>query len=198
MTDVILDRYRQRADRFEALVAATPADRWGYQSPCDEWDARDVVSHITDMYHHVLGCAGSEPRPAPSVADDPLGAFRVARTDVEGLLTDSEMAARVVDTPTGPQRVADHVDGVPSADLVLHGWDLARTTGQDDAIDPEELAQLWPELEQLPDEMRIPDHFGPGVVVFGPEVAVPEDAPIQDRVLGAAGRDPRFVPHPRT
>ena len=39
--------------------------------------------------------------------------------------------------------------------------------------------------------MRIPDAFGPGIVVFGPEVPVPDDAPLQDRLLGLMGRDPR-------
>ncbi len=92
----------------------------------------------------------------------------------------------------GRMTVAEHVDGVVSTDLVLHGWDLARAAGLDDAIDPDELDRLWPGIEQIPDEMRIPDHFGPGVVVIGPEVDVPADAPLQDRLLGKLGRDPEW------
>ena len=37
---------------------------------------------------------------------------------------------------------------------------------------------------------RTPGAFGPGVVVFGPRVIVPDDAPMQDRLLGLLGRDP--------
>ena len=33
--------------------------------------------------------------------------------------------------------VAEHIDQVVSADLVLHGWDLARATGQDETMDPD-------------------------------------------------------------
>ena len=40
--------------------------------------------------------------------------------------------------------------------------------------------------------------FGPGIVVFGPIVEVSEDAPIQDQALGYLGRDPSFVPGPRS
>jgi hypothetical protein len=93
----------------------------------------------------------------------------------------------------GRMTLAEHVDGVVSTDLVLHGWDLARGAGLDDTIDPDELERFWPAMVDIPDEMRIPDHFGPGVVVFGPEVAVPDDAPVQDRLLGKIGRDPGWA-----
>ena len=114
----------------------------------------------------------------------PLGAFRAARADVEVLLADPALATTECDTPMGRMTLEQHIDGVVSEDMVLHGWDLARATGQDDTIDPVELERLWPGVQQIPAEMRIPGHFGPGIVVFGPEVEVPDDAPMQDRVLG--------------
>jgi hypothetical protein len=89
--------------------------------------------------------------------------------------------------------VAQHVDRVVSTDLVLHAWDLARAAGLDDTMDPVEVERLWPTIEHIPDEMRIPEHFGPGVVVFGPEVPVPATASTQDRLLGKIGRDPAWV-----
>ncbi len=61
--------------------------------------------------------------------------------------------------------------------MVLHGWGLARATGQDDTIDRDEVEPMWPEMQSIPDQMRIPGHFGPGIVVFGPAVAVPVDPP---------------------
>jgi uncharacterized protein (TIGR03086 family) len=190
LTDVT-ERYQRRADRFEALVADVHPPAWDYPSPCSEWRTRDVVGHIVDMHDVML--RPDQPSPRPSVEEDPLAAFRAARADVEATLADTATALGYRDTPMGRMTLAEHVDGVVSTDLVLHGWDLARAAGLDDTIDPDELARLWTGIEQIPDEMRIPDHFGPGVVVFGPEVPVPPDAPLQDRFLGKLGRDPNWV-----
>src|SRR5688572_14226262 len=127
---------------------------------------------------------------APTVDDDPLAAFRSARADVEALLDDPGLAATVITSPAGQMTAAEHVDQVVSEDMVLHGWDLARATGQDDTIDPAEVERMWPAAQQIPDMMRTPGAFGPGIVVYGPAVAVPSDAPLQDRLLGLLGRDP--------
>ncbi|MET0143943.1 MAG: TIGR03086 family metal-binding protein [Ilumatobacteraceae bacterium] len=187
----IADRYRRRADRFDATVAAVPADRWASPSPCAEWTARDVVGHVLEMHAAMLRPLGRGLSTAPALDDDPLGAFRSARADIEGALGDPAVASSECDTPMGRMTLAEHVDGVASEDLVIHGWDLARAAGLDDTMDPVELERMWPAVQSIPDEMRIPGHFGPGIVVFGPAVDVPDDAPLQHRVLALTGRDPR-------
>jgi uncharacterized protein (TIGR03086 family) len=190
----ITDRYRRRADRFDALVTAVAPSSWDAPSPCTEWRARDVVGHIVDMHDVMLRPTDRPSSPRPSIEDDPPAAYRAARADVEAILADPAVALTECDTPMGRMTVAEHVDGVVSVDLVLHGWDLARAAGLDDTIDPDELARLWPGIRDMPPEMRIPEHFGPGIVVFGPQVVVPDDAPLQDRLLGKLGRDPRWRP----
>jgi uncharacterized protein (TIGR03086 family) len=188
----IADRYRRHADAFEAKVAAVRSDQWANPSPCEKWDARDVVDHIVAMHGYMLRPIG---RSLPPGESDPLTDFRAARAVVEEVLADPELAGQEVDTPTGRMTMADQIDRVVSDDLVLHGWDLARATGQDEAMDPADVERLWASTSAIPPELmekyRTPDAFGPGVEVFGPEVAVPEDAPLQDRLLGLIGRDPR-------
>ena len=188
----IAQRYRRRADVFDATVAAVGTDDWGRPSPCAEWDARDVVRHVVDMHHVMLRPYGREAAAGPGVDDDPLAAFRAARSEVEAILDDRELATRRTESPAGTMAGADMVDQVASADLVIHRWDLARATGQDDAIDPEELERMWPAFQQIPDVMRVPGAFGPGITVFGPVVEVPADASLQDRALGLVGRDPAW------
>ncbi|SNR32387.1 TIGR03086 family metal-binding protein [Blastococcus mobilis] len=189
----IAERYRRRADAFEATVAAVGEEGWGRPSPCAEWDARDVVRHVVDMHSVMLRPYGRQPTPA-DVDADPLTAFRTARADVEAVLDDPDLAGQVTESPAGTMPGADMVDRVVSEDMVLHRWDLARATGQDDTIDPAELERMWPALQEIPDVMRVPGAFGPGVTVFGPVVEVPDDAPLQHRALGLLGRDPAWRP----
>jgi hypothetical protein len=40
------------------------------------------------------------------------------------------------------------------------------------------------------EQFRTPGAFGEGIEVFGPEVEVSVDAPLQDRLLGLIGRQP--------
>ena len=80
---------------------------------------------------------------------------------------------------------AELTAAVVADELVVHGWDLARGTGQPYRPDPVlvraalEFAERFADLEGGP---------------FGPSVAVPADAPPFDRLLGATGRDRNWTP----
>ena len=191
----LAERYRRRADAFEAKVEAVAPEQWADQSPCEKWSARDVVEHIVFMHGVMLRPVNKALPKAPTVAEDPLGAFQAARASVEAVLDEPELAGADCDTPAGRMTAADHIDQVVSDDLVLHGWDLARATGQDETMDPADMERLWASTSAIPAEVmvqyRTPGAFGPGIEVFGPEVKVPEDAPLQDRLLGFVGRNPR-------
>jgi hypothetical protein len=65
----------------------------------------------------------------------------------------------------------------------FRAFDIARWIGADTRL-PDDLVQgMW---EQLVPEIEAWRAMG----VYGPAVEVPEDAPLQDRLLGLAGRDP--------
>ena len=194
----IADRYRRRADAFERTIAAVGPEQWTNPSPCEKWDARDVVDHVVSMHGYMLRPLDRSLSPAPPVGDDPLAAFQAARADVEAVLEDPALSATACETPNGPMTVARQIDEVVSDDMPQHRWDLARATGQDDTIDPEDLERLWSITTSIPPELmeryRTPGAFGPGIEVFGPEVGVTPDAPLQHRLLGLIGRDPNWAP----
>ncbi len=179
----IADRYRKLADAFEAKVAAVSPDDWSNQSPCTEWTARDVVGHVVDVHGMMLKPLDRTLRSGPSVEQDPLGAFRSARADVEEVLADPHLAGTEYDGQLGRTKVESSIDQFLGFDLVVHGWDLARATGQDETIDPEEMATISKAFAGMGDTMR---QYG----VTGPEVPVPQGASDQDRFLAQLGRQP--------
>jgi uncharacterized protein (TIGR03086 family) len=194
----IADRYRRHADAFGQIVAAVQPEQWSNPSPCAAWNAREVVGHIIDMHAAMLRPVGRTLSPATTLQDDPLAAFIAARADVEAILADSALVGKEYDTPSGRMPIEQQIDQVVSEDMVLHGWDLARATGQGDTMDPRDVERLTASFAAIPPELmekfRTPGAFGPGIEVFGPEVKVAEDASPQDRILGSIGRDPAWAP----
>ncbi|GAB3422213.1 DinB family protein [Flindersiella endophytica] len=169
--NAIAARYRRQADAFERKIAAVRPDQWWNPTPCRRWAALDLVDHVVSKHGDVLAAAGRALRAAPSVSYDPLIAFRSARIDVELLLEHADAG------------LADSIDEVLGDDLVLHGWDLARSTGQDATIEPQETVRLWVNTSAALAFEDLPDKYGPAV-------EVPEHAPLQVRLLGLVGRDP--------
>lgn len=184
----IADNHRRRADDFEATIAGTPPDRWASPSPCEHWLARDIVAHVVEYTAYVLHGGEQTPTSPAPPGFDPLAAFRASRADMQ----------RVLDDPAIPPERAEELDTSVSLDLPQHRWDLAMATGQDATMDAGDLNTLWTAVSPQPPEwwefMRTPGRFGPGIVVYGPEVPVPTDAPLQDRLLGLLGRDPAWAP----
>jgi uncharacterized protein (TIGR03086 family) len=177
---VVGDRYRRRADAFAALVEGAAPDRWSNPSPCEGWLARDVVAHVVDYSGHVLReKVGLSDVPVFADFDDPAAAFRATRDLVE----------RVLDDPGTSPEVANYVDLAVSFDLPQHGWDLAMATGQDPTMDPREVELLWSSLSQNPQVWAWQRDNG----WYAAPVSVPQDAPLQDRVLGLIGRNPGWV-----
>jgi hypothetical protein len=140
------------------------------------------VAHIVGFFSHVLrDKAGVAPAPSPSAVDDPAAAFRGIREAVQ----------RVLDDPATPADVVKYLDAALSFDLAQHWWDLAKATGQDATMDPQEVELLWASLSPMTAEWwkwQVDNGY------YAPAVPVPEDAPLQDRVLGLIGRNPRWIP----
>jgi uncharacterized protein (TIGR03086 family) len=67
-------------------------------------------------------------------------------------------------------------------DVLVHGWDLAKGTGQDATLDPELVDACWEVVEPQLDMLA-------GSGAFGTTVEVGPDASPQTRLLAALGRE---------
>ena len=107
---------------------------------------------------------------------------------VQAVLDDPATASKVLADPhIGEVPLPEAIDRFYTADVFMHTWDLARATGQDDTLDPEYCAVLLDGMVPFEEAMR-------GSGQYGPRVPVPDDAPVQARMLGFIGRDPNWQP----
>ena len=183
-------RHRRIAERFGCSVAGVAPEYWAAPSPVAGWAARDVVSHLVEWSRAFLASgAGVELPTGPSVRSDPAGAWAVHAAGVQALV--DEPGDRVLSNPhIGEVPLADAIDRFYTSDVLMHTWDLARATRQDDRLDEAECATLLAGMEPLDRVLRDSGQYGA-------RVPVPDTAPIQERLLGFIGRDPQWRPPAR-
>ncbi|MBW3659446.1 MAG: TIGR03086 family protein [Actinobacteria bacterium] len=180
--------HQRGVDVSTRLVEGISDDQWTSPTPCADWDVRRLVGHLTEEHAWVpplvagrtVGEIGSVDA---ELGDDPVAAHDDAARAAQSAIEEPGALGRTVhlsyaDVP-GSFYVLQR-----TADLVIHSWDLAVATGQELALDDDLVQAAW--------DATAP-HVSPEVReagVFGPEVPVPDDAPLLDRLLGLTGRDP--------
>jgi uncharacterized protein (TIGR03086 family) len=179
----ISDRYLRLSDAFADRIRGVAADQWGDPTPCPEWTVRDLVRHVATSPAIFFGMVGREMAPTPDVDDDPLAAFLAVRDQVAAALEDPARAGEEYEGMLGRATFAEGIDRFISFDLVVHGWDLARATGQDERLDPDDVGRTMALAQGFGEAMRAPK-------AFGPEVEPPPGASEQERLLAFLGRTP--------
>jgi uncharacterized protein (TIGR03086 family) len=177
----ISDRYRRLTEQFASTIAAVPPDRWSSPTPCEDWNAVELVQHVVDTQSLFRTFVGNGPTGAPPAAEDPLASFRAATAVVQADLDDPAVAGTEFEGMFGTQTFEQAVDRFANMDLVVHRWDLARATGGDERIDDEDVRRVLDAVAGFGDNLRRPG-------VCGPEVEVGPDADEQTRLLAILGR----------
>ena len=177
----ISDRYRRLSSAFAAHIAAVPADLWSAPTPCADWTAIELVQHVVDSRSMFLGLVGRPAAEVPPVGDDPAAAWAAASAAVQADLEDPGLAAVTFQGFSGESSFETAVDRFVSFDLVVHGWDLARATGGDERIDPDEVTRVVEDAALFGDMLHSPG-------VCGPAIEVPADADPQTAMLALLGR----------
>lgn len=175
------ERYATVAQGFGTRLVAVPSDRWEAPTPCTEWTVRDLVTHVIATHRRVLATLdGTEP-PDVDPAGDLAAAWDAASVDMAQALADPERASRVIGGMFGEQPFESLVGRLVCSDTLVHTWDLARATGQDERLDPSSVEASLEFLAPLDDAIRRPGGFAP-------KVATPGDADLQVRLLHFCGR----------
>ena len=177
------------------VVGGITAGQLQDPTPCTELDVSQLRTHVLGWLTTFAGGFADPGGQAPldrldgyAVTADPAAEVRSASATMAAALRDG--------AATRPLRLGDSaMPGDMALSMILweyqvHGWDLARATGQPWSP-PAEASQE--SLEFAPG-MLTDDYQGEGKA-FAPRVRVPATAPPLDRLLGLSGRDPAWPTH---
>jgi uncharacterized protein (TIGR03086 family) len=151
-------------------------------TPCTEYDVQGLIGHLLHWAPALARASRHSDGNAPPSPEAQIKQIVAAWSVPE--------AWQGTTTMGGPHEMpARMIGAMATGEIVVHGWDLARATGQHVS---------WDEglLQFLYDEVAKTAELGREMQAYGAEVPVPASAPVLDRMLGLTGRDPHWTPKP--
>lgn len=179
--------HEQALGATATLIEGVAARQLDLPTPCDGWSVRELLNHIVggNLWAAELAAGKTidevgDRLDGDMLGDDPSAAYRAS----------AEVAAAAFNAPGAMDApCAVSYGPVPGSvycghrivDVAIHGWDLAKGTGQDTTLDPALVdavaAIVAPQIDLLS-----------GSGMFGTTIGVAADADPQTRLLSQLGR----------
>ena len=180
--------YVRAMEATRGLVAGVRASQWAGPTPCSEWDVRTLVNHL--VYENLWAAELFPGKTMAEVGDRYEGGDLVGPNPLSAYDHSMAAAKAAVEAP-GVMRAVCHLSfgdltGAEYAaqlfqDLLVHGWDVAKATGQSSRLNPTLVRAVLPIAEVYTRQAR---QWG----VFGEELRVPSSAGPQEYLLALFGR----------
>jgi uncharacterized protein (TIGR03086 family) len=163
-------------------------------TPCPDYSLGDLVDHVGG-FATAFTWAADKQAPSGGTQGGSGDASRLTddwRQRIPADLATLAAAWKQPDAWTGMTRAGGidlpgEIAGVVALDeLVIHGWDVARASGQSFEVDSQSLDAVHGFVQGFSRDGTSG--------LFGASVPVPDTASLLDRVIGMAGRDPNWSP----
>ncbi len=168
------------------VLVGVSADQMTLDTPCSSWKVSELINHmIGAQYFFVAGIDGAPPAGGDTdfSAGDYVAAFDTASAACLAAFSAEGVMAKMLTLPFGAMPGAAFV-GLATTDTFVHGWDLAKATGQATDLAPDLAGALLAQSK-----MAIQDSFrGPEGAPFGPEQQAPAGAGTADQLAAFLGR----------
>jgi uncharacterized protein (TIGR03086 family) len=175
------------------VVGQVKPDQFQAQTPCAGWDLHELLNHvILWTAHSAERRARDEPLPEgltdkDFAAEPGFAAAYAAQLDRAVAAWSAPGAwdgeLKVMGAPTP----AADVGAMLIMEMVLHGWDVARTIGEDYRLPAEATEAVYRTVQGSAELFRKYEGFAAAI-------EVPASAPLLDRALALSGRDPAWAP----
>ncbi|ODU64714.1 MAG: TIGR03086 family protein [Micrococcales bacterium 70-64] len=175
---------RVHAEFARRLDAVTD---WDAPTPDEGWTVRDLVTHVVEeqqwvpylLAGHTVAKAKKHLEPLRDDLRGEWGLYSFAATTAWAATSQETMVHLSYDTVTMAEYLREQV-----SDVAIHTWDLARAVGADEELDTELVEAVWTVFEPQKETLAASG-------LYAPPVPLPDDAPLQQRLLAVTGRDPR-------
>ena len=179
--------YEQAIKATRGYVAGVGEKHWDGATPCAEWNLRALLSHV--VWGGNMAKAVMERQRPGSAGGDLLGSDALAAYDtanagaIEAAKANNAMdMANMVRAPWGEMPAPYFIFSM-FQDVLIHGWDIAKATGQDAMLPPELVETNYMVTLPMKDQFRGSGTYGEA------EVEVSGSASTQTKLLGMLGRD---------
>lgn len=175
------------AQEMSRLVAGVRDDQLDHPTPCADWTVADLLAHVHQfgsVFAH--NARKRDARPPEALVDDWRVAIPAQLDELAGAWRqESAWQGRV--SAGGVEMDAPDNAVVGIEELTVHGWDLARATGQGIHVADASLDQIDRFFDLFADQIATGE--GP----FGPAASPSEGATRLERTIARTGRDPSWV-----
>jgi len=189
MADLV-ELYGKGLHQFGLRIHQVRPDQWDLPTPCTDWTVRDLAYHLIDEQRWAPPLIGGQSLEeagnyVESIVNlDPTGDWDDASGKARAAFAADGVLAQDVALSRGPTPATQYLTEMVM-DACIHSWDLGRAIGVNPP-EPDDLVEYvygvvskWGNLE--------------ATGAFAKAVAVPDDAPLIDRLVGIAGRDPNWT-----
>jgi uncharacterized protein (TIGR03086 family) len=182
--------YAGALDATRKFVAGLGKVDWDAPTPCSEWNVRELLHHlmygtlwIEDIFAGKTVEQVGDKYDGDLIGDDPLGAYDAAIASAKAAIGKPGALEQVCHLRRGDVAGADYMTSM-FTDSFIHGWDLAKATGQEATLDGSLVEIALTLAKQREERFRTSPAFGQG------RVSDPGDAASdQARLLSILGRE---------
>ncbi|WP_240796384.1 TIGR03086 family metal-binding protein [Streptomyces sp. RFCAC02] len=176
--------------RMGRVVAGLGDGQLDDPTPCAEYDVGELLAHVAEVARGARAVARKEEQPAGALWAPPREGWR------EGLAGELRALGEAWNEPTAWEGVSSGAGAelpnelwgrIAFTEIVVHGWDLARATGQPFELPDETVRACYEHVAEF-----VPNAPVPGL--WGARIEIPGDAALFDRLLAITGRQPGWTP----
>ena len=179
--------YVRAMERTRRTIDGVRADQWHAGTPCTDWEVRQVTNHLIgenlwagELFTGKTIQEVGNQLDGDLTGEDPAAAYRHSVAVASTVVTAPGAMTQTCHLSFGDYSGADYAEQL-FLDTLIHGWDIAKGTGQDTRLDAELVAACLPIAHTLASQFR-------SAGVYGEDLPVAPDADPQTRLLALLGR----------